>query len=281
MTSLLLDMASGFASASISKLFAHPFENAKLMVQLQHFNDDRDRSKDVGGFFAYVLRTPIEEQVLGLGVSILRYVPTQLLNMALKPTMQTVCRRYLGTGVVPKVLSGALAGSVALLVAMPLDTVRTLQVAATHLPVDERDFIGILTRRIADGGVSSLYAGLGVSLAGLIAYRAVYFLGYDMLMGAVPRDERGRRPFVLQFAVGFGVTIAAGVATYGFDTVRRVQMIHCVPRTLTPSLTALGAVSLIYSRDGIGGFFQGATINIFRGLAAALALSLFDMIKPN
>jgi len=66
-----------------------------------------------------------------------------------------------------------------------------------------------------------LYRGFGVSVAGIIVYRAAFFGFYDTTKALIYDDPSKSNPFVT-FAIGFTVETAAGVIAYPFDTVRSV-----------------------------------------------------------
>jgi len=79
--------------------------------------------------------------------------------------------------------SGGLAGAASLCFVYPLDYARTR--LASDVGSGKRDFKGLgdCLVKTATGpkGVLSLYNGFGVSVAGIIPYRGVYFGFYDSL----------------------------------------------------------------------------------------------------
>jgi len=62
-----------------------------------------------------------------------------------------------------------------------------------------------------------------VSVAGIIAYRACYFGGYDSGKALLFKDERNA-PIILKFLFAQVVTAISGFASYPLDTVRRRMM---------------------------------------------------------
>ena len=75
-------------------------------------------------------------------------------------------------------------------------------------------------------GVAGLYRGFVISCVGIIVYRGLYFGLYDSVKPLLPGDLRSN--FFANFALGFVVTNAAGLASYPIDTVRRRMMMVCL-----------------------------------------------------
>merc|ERR1712006_26043 len=114
------------------------------------------------------------------------------------------------------------------------------------------------------GGVGSLYNGFGVSVAGIIPYRGVYFGMFDSLMGLNPYGKQSDIIGLLsKFAIAQATAITAGYASYPFDTVRRrLQMQSEKPK-----------------EEGVPALFKGAGANALRTVGSALVLVLYGEIK--
>lgn len=77
--------------------------------------------------------------------------------------------------------SGGAAGATSLCFVYPLDFART-RLAADVGSGKEREFTGLvncLTKTASNSGVGSLYNGFGISVVGIIMYRASYFGMFD------------------------------------------------------------------------------------------------------
>lgn len=77
--------------------------------------------------------------------------------------------------------SGGAAGATSLTFVYPLDFGRT-RLAADVGKGTEREFTGLVDCLVKTGksdGVYGLYRGFGISVIGIIAYRAAYFGMYD------------------------------------------------------------------------------------------------------
>jgi solute carrier family 25 (adenine nucleotide translocator) protein 4/5/6/31 len=120
--------------------------------------------------------------------NVIRYFPTQALNFAFKDTYKKVFCPYspktdpfkffLGN-----MASGGAAGATSLLFVYPLDFARTrLAADVGKAGTGEREFTGLvdcLTKIAKSDGVSGLYRGFGISVIGIIIYRAAYFGTFD------------------------------------------------------------------------------------------------------
>ena len=120
--------------------------------------------------------------------------------------------------------SGGLAGAGSLMIVYPLDYARTR--LASDVGTGKQQFSGLidcLKKTVASSGIGGLYNGIGVSVVGIIPYRGVYFGLFDTLSGYNPwqKSENGVLRASSKFACAQFSAIAAGYASYPFDTVRR------------------------------------------------------------
>lgn len=86
----------------------------------------------------------------------------------------------------------------------------------------EREFSGLgncLSKIFKSDGLVGLYRGFGVSVQGIIIYRAAYFGFFDTAKGMLPDPKN--TPFLVSWAIAQTVTTVAGIISYPFDTVRR------------------------------------------------------------
>jgi len=121
--------------------------------------------------------------------------------------------------------SGGAAGATSLCFVYPLDFART-RLAADVGSGGKREFNGLvdcLKKCAAKDGVQGLYRGFGISVIGIIAYRASYFGMFDT--GKVMLWADYKKANILAFwAFAQVVTVGAGIASYPLDTVRRRLM---------------------------------------------------------
>lgn len=83
--------------------------------------------------------------------------------------------------------------------------------------------------------------------------------------------------FLASFALGWGVTTGAGLASYPLDTIRRRMMMTSGGTVHYKSMFDAG--SQIVAKEGVRSLFKGAGANILRGVAGAGVLSLYDKLQ--
>jgi len=282
----MLDFLLGGVSAAISKTAVAPIERVKLLLQTQDANSKITGDKKYKGIIDCLVRVPKEEGVSafwrGNLANVIRYFPTQALNFAFKDTYKKIfCpfnpktdfwKFFLGN-----LASGGAAGATSLMVVYPLDFARTRLAADVGKTSADRQFTGLvdcLTKVHKSDGLKGLYQGFGISVLGIIAYRACYFGGYDTLK-RVLFSEGKNQSILLKFLVAQCVTALSGLLSYPLDTVRRRLMMQSGRKDVMYTGT-LDCFRKIAQNEGSKAFFKGALSNIFRGMGASLVLVLYD-----
>lgn len=285
------DFIAGGVAAAISKTAVAPIERVKLLLQVQHISTQIPPEQRYKGMVDCFVRIPREQGVLaywrGNMANVIRYFPTQALNFAFKDKYKQV---FLG-GVdkntqfwryfAGNLASGGAAGATSLCFVYPLDFARTRLAADVGKAGGTREFKGLgdcLTKIFKSDGMVGLYRGFGVSVQGIIIYRASYFGCFDTAKGMLPDPKAAG--FLLSWAIAQVVTTAAGIISYPFDTVRRRMMMQsgraAGARTYKNTLHCW---SVIAKTEGSAAFFKGAFSNVLRGTGGALVLVLYDEIK--
>ncbi|XP_047110460.1 ADP,ATP carrier protein-like [Schistocerca piceifrons] len=289
--SFLKDFAAGGVAAAISKTTVAPIERVKLLLQVQHASKQITADKQYKGMVDCFIRIPKEQGFLsywrGNLANVIRYFPTQALNFAFKDKYKQI---FLG-GVdkktqfwryfVGNLASGGAAGATSLCFVYPLDFARTRLAADIGKAGAEREFTGLgncIAKTFKSDGLVGLYRGFGVSVQGIIIYRAAYFGCFDTAKGMLPDPKN--TPFIISFLIAQAVTTFAGIMSYPFDTVRRRMMMQS-GRAKADMMykNTLDCWGKIYRTEGGGAFFKGAFSNILRGTGGALVLVLYDEIK--
>jgi len=280
----------GGVAASVSKTAAAPIERVKLLIQNQDALLKAGRlSHPYAGVTDCFRRVIAEEGVAplwrGNGVNVLRYFPTQALNFAFKDYYKAMFnfqkdRDGYGKWLFGNLASGALAGATGLLFTYSLDFARTrLSADAKSSGVNgTRQFNGmtdVFKKTIAADGITGLYRGFSLSVAGIIVYRGLYFGLYDSIKPLMPESIRGS--FLASFILGWGVTNLAGFAAYPVDTVRRRIMMTSGEAVKYKS--SLDAFSQIIKQEGFKSLFKGAGANVLRAVAGAGVLSGYDQLQ--
>merc|ERR1711988_913995 len=214
----LLDFMIGGVSAAVSKTAVAPIERVKLLLQVQDANPNipaDQRYSGIGDCF----RRVVSEQGFGALwrgnlANVVRYFPTQALNFACKDFYKKyLCPYNPKTEPVKFFIgncaSGGAAGATSLCVVYPLDFART-RLAADVGSGKTREFNGLidcLKKIAAKDGIGGLYQGFGISVVGIIFYRASYFGLFDT--GKIFLGEKP--PIIYTFMLGQIVTVSAGI----------------------------------------------------------------------
>jgi len=283
------DFVAGGISAAISKTTVAPIERVKLLLQVQHVSKQITKENQYKGMIDCFVRIPKEQGFLsfwrGNMANVIRYFPTQALNFAFKDKYKTV---FLG-GVdkhtqfwryfAGNLASGGAAGATSLCFVYPLDFARTRLAADVGKGSAEREFSGLancLAKIFKSDGLTGLYRGFGVSVQGIIIYRAAYFGFFDTAKGMLPDPKN--TPLVISWAIAQTVTTIAGIVSYPFDTVRRRMMMQS-GRADKMYKNTFDCWGKIYKSEGGKAFFKGAFSNVLRGTGGAFVLVLYDEIK--
>jgi len=283
------DFIAGGVSAAISKTAVAPIERVKLLLQVQHVSKQIAVENQYKGMVDCFVRIPKEQGFLafwrGNLANVIRYFPTQALNFAFKDKYKQLFlggvdkktqffRYFLGN-----LASGGAAGATSLCFVYPLDFARTRLAADVGKAGAEREFSGLgncLSKIFKSDGLLGLYRGFGVSVQGIIIYRASYFGFFDTAKGMLPDPKN--TPFLISWAIAQTVTTVAGIISYPFDTVRRRMMMQS-GRSDKLYKNTMDCWGKIYKTEGGKAFFKGAFSNVLRGTGGALVLVLYDEIK--
>ncbi|KAE8750925.1 Stress sensitive B ADP/ATP translocase-like [Frankliniella occidentalis] len=288
--SFFKDFMAGGISAAVSKTAVAPIERVKLLLQVQAASTQIAADKQYKGIVDCFVRIPKEQGFAsfwrGNLANVIRYFPTQALNFAFKDIYKQI---FLG-GVdkntqfwryfAGNLASGGAAGASSLCIVYPLDFART-RLAADIGKGDGRQFNGLadcLKKTFKSDGLIGMYRGFGVSVQGIIIYRAAYFGFFDTAKGMLPNPKT--TPFLVSWAIAQTVTTVAGIASYPFDTVRRRMMMQAGRKKADIMYTGtLDCWAKIAKNEGTGAFFKGAFSNVLRGTGGALVLVFYDEIK--
>ena len=222
-------------------------------------------------------------------VNVIRYFPTQAFNFAFKDVIKHMFPKYdkktdFGKFFLVNMASGGLAGAGSLCIVYPLDYARTR--LASDVGSGKRQFSGLSDCLIktakGPSGVMGLYNGFGVSVAGIIPYRGVYFGMYDSLADINPFKNDASNFVRLSsiFAIAQITAISAGYASYPMDTVRRrLQMQSEKPQAEWLYKGTMDCFAKVIKEEGITALFKGAGANALRTVGSALVLVLYGEIK--
>lgn len=290
MSSFLTDFLVGGVSAAVSKTAVAPIERVKLLLQVQDASKSiapENRYNGIGDCFSRVL----SEQGMGAFwrgnlANVIRYFPTQALNFSFKDVYKKIFNPYNAKKEPVKFffgncMSGGAAGATSLCVVYPLDFART-RLAADVGSGGSREFTGLmdcLAKTFKSDGPQGLYRGFGISVIGIIAYRAAYFGCFDTGKAVLFPDAKNANVFAMWMFAQV-VTVGAGVISYPLDTVRRRLMMQSGRTGADIMYTGtMDCFNKILAQEGWRAFFKGSLSNILRGTGGALVLVFDAKIK--
>jgi len=292
-TDFVINFLAGGVSGAVAKTCTAPIERVKLLIQTQDANPKiiSGEVKRYSGIVDCFSRVASEQGIKafwrGNLTNIIRYFPTQAFNFAFKDGIKALFpkadkKTEFGKFFMINMASGGLAGAGSLLIVYPLDYARTR--LASDVGSGKAQFNGLLdclTKTVKSGGVGALYNGIGVSIIGIIPYRGAYFGLFDTLSGYNPyqKSENGLFRAGSKFACAQFSAIAAGYASYPFDTVRRrLQMQSEKPKEEWVYQGTMDCFAKIVKNEGTAALFKGAGANALRTVGAALVLVLYSEI---
>jgi len=146
---------------------------------------------------------------------------------------------------------------------------------------EDRQFTGLfdcIGKIYKTDGLAGLYQGFAASIAGIIVYRAAFFGGYDTLKAVCLQAGFGAAVWQA-FIVAEISTALSGFISYPFDTVRRRLMMKSGGGSKVKYAGTWDCAVKIVQTEGVGGLFNGALSNTFRGTGAALVLVMYDWMS--
>ncbi|KAH0606952.1 uncharacterized protein LAJ45_02902 [Morchella importuna] len=290
-STFVVDFLMGGVSAAVSKTAAAPIERIKLLIQNQDEMIKAGRlDRKYNGIVDCFKRTMADEGTVSLWrgntANVIRYFPTQALNFAFRDKFKAMFgykkdRDGYAKWMAGNLASGGAAGATSLLFVYSLDYARTRLAndAKSAKKGGERQFNGLIDvykKTLASDGISGLYRGFGPSVLGIVVYRGLYFGMYDSLKPVLLTGNLEGN-FLASFALGWGVTTGAGIASYPLDTVRRRMMMTSGEAVKYKS--SFDAFTQIVKAEGVKSLFKGAGANILRGVAGAGVLSIYDQVQ--
>lgn len=270
-----------------------PVERVKLLMQTQDSNPEVlsgkvKRYAGIGECFSRVS----QEQGLkafwrGNLVNCLRYAPQQGSALAFNDLINDVMPKfdkktqYAGT-VAVNLFSGGMAGAVANTICYPFDFARTR--LASDLSTGKPKFNGIadcITKTVSSQGITGLYTGWSVTVAGAFVYRAGQLGLFKTIQDLNPyKDDKGIIGGVSSFVSVTAARSAIMPFNYPFDTVRRRLMLESEkPVAERVYKSSLDCFKQVMAKEGFAGMYKGMIPELFRGVGGSLVIVAYDRIK--
>merc|ERR1711959_251680 len=284
-------LAAGGVSGAVSKTITAPLEKVKLAIQNQDSNPrilsgEMKRYTGMGDcFMRHISELGATSLWRGNVANCVRYVPTAACNLMFKDTIKGLFpkanpKTEFGKFAVVQVASGSAAGGLTNTIVYPLIYVRTVLGADLGKVKKYNGMADCIMKTAKEGGVLSLYNGIGPSTVGIVVYRGAQFGLQDIIKAFNPyQKELSTRGIVSKFIVAQIAVSVSGIAAYPFDTLqRRLQIEASKPKSEQIYTGMADCFGKILKAEGPGGFFKGALANILRGTGAAIVLVLYDEI---
>jgi len=287
------DLALGGASGAISKTIMSPVERVKILMQTMDSNPDviSGKVKPYTGIGDCVARVQSEQGVAafwrGNFVNCLRYAPQQGSALAFNDFFKGLFPKkdpkvdFIGS-TANNLLAGGMAGAVSMVICYPLDFARTR--LASDLKAGKPQFDGIydcIASTIKQQGVTGLYRGTSVSIAGAFVYRAGQLGLYGSIMNLNKwKDDKGIAGFLSAVCIG---TLARTVIlpfNYPFDTVRRRLMLESEkPAAERQYKGGIDCAIKVMKNEGLGGMYKGLLPEVFRGFGGVMVVVVYERLK--
>ncbi len=264
-------LASGALSGAVAKSVIAPLDRIKILFQTDPtrqftFHDAVNTSKEI------YRRSGTLGFWRGHTATIIRIVPYSATNFF----VYDHAARYLVVSDHSKVkstakrfMAGGLAGSVAVCITYPLETLRARMAVDIDGTVYRHGYVRAVRDIITTGGVSTLYSGLKPTLIGIVPYAGTSFAVYETL-----KSEDSSLP--RRLLAGGAAGLLAQAVTYPLDVVRRRMQ---VSRHGTKSMVETFRMILLH--EGITrGLFKGISMNFVKGpIAVAISMTCNDYVK--
>jgi len=287
----LINLAAGGIAGAVAKTITAPMEKVKLAIQNQDSNPkiisgEMPRYKGMGDCYVrHIKELGVASLWRGNVANCIRYVPTAAFNLAFKDNIKRAFPKYnkntdFGKFAMSQIGAGAAAGGATNTLVYPLIYVRTV-LGADIGKVKKFNGMGdCLVKTAREGGILSLYNGIGPSTVGIVVYRGAQFGLQDIVKAFNPwQQEVSVRGLVSKFCVAQLAVSVSGICAYPFDTMqRRLQIEASKPADEKIYNGMADCFKKILKKEGPKGFFKGAFANILRGTGAAIVLVLYDEI---
>jgi len=288
-----MDMALGGVSGGIVKTAMAPIERVKLLLQTQDSNPKviSGEVKKYTGIGDCFKRVSSEQGTSafwrGNLVNCIRYAPQQGSALAFNDQIKRMAPKFdpktqFWQDFGGKLLAGGVAGGAANVVCYPFDFARTR--LASDIGSGKKSFDGIIdciTKTVKQGGITGLYRGAAVTVAGAFVYRGGQLGLFAQIMDMNPyKQDKGVLGVVAAFTCA---TVARSITTpfnYPFDTIRRRMMLDSEkPAAERMYRSGVHCFGQVMKNEGFKGMYKGLIPEMVRGLGGPAVLTAYDRIK--
>eukprot|EP00013_Stygamoeba_regulata_P015778 CAMPEP_0177679242 /NCGR_PEP_ID=MMETSP0447-20121125/29491_1 /TAXON_ID=0 /ORGANISM="Stygamoeba regulata, Strain BSH-02190019" /LENGTH=416 /DNA_ID=CAMNT_0019188405 /DNA_START=40 /DNA_END=1288 /DNA_ORIENTATION=- len=184
------------------------------------------------------------------------------------------------------VLVGTTIGSVHLLLISPVEVIKTRLVSDVRLqpflgktpPFQYQGMSDTVRQTAHAAGPRGFFSGYGPAALGIFIYRSMYFGLHDLVRSTLPAWQGGDVMQPVQvFALGYGVTLTAGLLSHPFSVIHNRMAVAAVSPTRYRS--SLECVVHILRREGPLALWRGASIAFIKTLGDAMLLMGFELAR--
>merc|ERR1712039_898034 len=293
MQQVLQDLMIGGISGAITKTAMSPIERVKLLMQTQDSNPkvlsgEIPKYTGIGDCFK---RMGTEQGVAafwrGNLVNCIRYAPQQGSALAFNDAIKQLFPKYnpktqfwQSFGV--NLMSGGLAGGIANTICYPFDFARTR--LASDVGKGKKTFNGIMDcimKTVRNSGVTGLYRGWSITVAGAFVYRAGQLGTFAQIMAMNPyKEDKGMVGMLAAFVCAQVARNAVMPFNYPFDTVRRRVMLESEkPPAERTYKGSFDCAKQIMAKEGFKGMYKGMIPELARGVGGSMVIVAYDRIK--
>jgi len=130
-------------------------------------------------------------------------------------------------------------------------------------------------------GITGLYTGWSVTVAGAFVYRAGQLGCFKQIQDMNPyAKDNGFLGFASSFAAVTAARTVVMPFNYPFDTVRRRMMLQSEkPVAERIYKGSVDCAKQILAKEGAGGMYKGMIPELFRGVGGSVVIVAYDRIK--
>jgi len=292
-TDFIRDFIMGGTIGAVSKTVMSPVERVKILMQTMDSNPRvvSGEIKPYSGIGDCFRRVSKEQGIKafwrGNLVNCLRYAPQQGSALALNDFFKALFPRKdknteFGMYLFNNLMSGGMGGAAAMVICYPLDFARTR--LASDLQAGKGQFNGIvdcLAKTVRQQGITGLYRGTAVSIAGAFVYRAGQLGLYGTVMGLNPyQGDKGLKGLASAIVIATAARTVVLPFNYPFDTIRRRLMLESEkPKAERLYKSGIHCSIEVMKKEGIKGLYKGMFPEIFRGFGGVMVVVLYDRVK--
>ena len=278
---------AGGVGTAVGMFIAYPIDVLKTKAQVVRRGEPKQtdllsraksiyRDEGIHGFFGGVLATIIGKAMTSCISFGLNQFGISFLNAV----------NFLGGGdegsatpFLTLLLSACFTGVVITFFNVPIDRVKVMMQAQDNssLYANELDCINAVLH--SEGWIGLLLRGFGPTLAIALPSNAIYFLVYGLLMQTTMKESIGR--IMASVVAGAVAGMACWLPIYPIDVVKTRMQNTKGGKTDSGglSVSAWDIAIIMYSMEGIGSFFRGIELQLFRAAVSnGVTFLIYDLI---